>query len=414
VPRFSAAGECLGFVGSSPDITDMKRAEAALREAARRKDEFLGMLAHELRNPLGAVTNALDLLRQFGPPNPNFDWARDVIDRQVTQLARMVDDLLDVSRITRGRIELKKEPISLAVPIGLALETARPAIAARRQQLAVNLPAEPLGAEVDATRLAQVVSNLLHNASKFTPEGGRIWLDLARDGAQAVVRVRDAGRGIAPELLPHIFEVFVQGEQGSNPTRGGLGLGLAIARTLVEMHGGTLHAMSAGPECGSEFVVRLPALAELVSATAAGAVLAFDSPARRILLVDDNADFVEGLERVLAAMGHDVRSALDGPGGLALAAEFRPDVVVLDIGLPGMNGYDVARRLRTSTGMENVLLVALSGYGQAEDRQRSRAAGFDHHLVKPITGAALLAVLDRARLRGAPAERRTPELGLGD
>jgi signal transduction histidine kinase/ActR/RegA family two-component response regulator len=388
------------------DITQRKEAERALQEADRRKDEFLAMLAHELRNPLGAITNAAQLLKQLGPPEGNLRWARDVIERQAAQLARIVEDLLDVSRISRGQIILRREPTPLAAAVALALETARPLVEARQQQFTSSVPSEPLWVDGDATRLAQVIGNLLSNASRYSPHGATISLTATPEAAEAVVRVHDTGVGIAAEMLPHVFDSFVQAERAPGRAPGGLGLGLTLARRLTEMHGGRLEAFSAGLGRGSEFVVRLPLLAGEPPVKVVGqAILEHDAVRRRILIVDDNADSAEALALALGA-GHEVRLAADGPSALKAAAEFRPDVVLLDIGLPGMDGYEVGRRLRAETGSHGMVLVALTGYGQEQDRQRSRDAGFEHHLVKPITPDAILAVVGPTRSWSGPSRLR--------
>jgi len=376
------------------DISDRKQAASALREADRRKDEFLAMLAHELRNPLGAITNAAHLLKQLGPPEGNLRWARDVIDRQAAHLARIVDDLLDVSRISRGQIVLRREPVPLAAAVALALETVRPLIDARRQRFSSNVPPGPIWVDGDTTRLAQVIGNLLGNAARYTPEGGAVWLSIAREGEEAVVRVRDTGIGIAKDMLPRVFDLFVQGERPPDHAPGGLGLGLTLARRLTEIHGGKLDAASAGLGQGSEFIVRLPILqGEPPIEMKTRPVLVYEAARRRILVVDDNADSAAALALALGAIGHEVRLAGDGPSALDVAAEFEPEVVLLDIGLPGMDGYEVARRLRARKESAGVVLVALTGYGQEEDRRRAQDAGFDHHLVKPIPPEAILAVL---------------------
>jgi PAS domain S-box-containing protein len=380
------------------DISQRKEAEQALQDANRYKDEFLAMLAHELRNPLGAIANAAQLLKQLGPPEGDLRWARDVIDRQAGHLARIVDDLLDVSRISRGQIILRREPIPLASAVSLALETALPLIDSRRQRFASTVPPDPIWVDGDATRLAQVIGNLLSNASRYTAQDGAISLTVQCEAAEAVVRVQDTGIGIAAEVLPRVFDLFVQGERSPDRTRGGLGLGLTLARRLTEMHGGRLEAFSAGLGQGSEFVVRLPLFAGKPPVEIdRRPVLLYETVRRRILVVDDNADAAEALALVLGARGHEVRLVTDGPSAIETAAEFRPEVVLLDIGLPGMDGYVVARRLRAESEPAGITLVALTGYGQDEDRQRARDAGFDYHLVKPIAPDAILALLDPTR-----------------
>jgi PAS domain S-box-containing protein len=383
-----------GVVCHFYDLSERQRYEAALEEADRRKDEFLGMLAHELRNPLSAISNAVQLLRRSAAPDADTAWARDLIERQVAHLTRMVDDLLDVSRVTQGRLTMKKEPIAATAPVRLAVDITRAQFEMRGQVLDVRLPEEAIGLCCDVARTAQAIANLLHNASKFSPEHARVELSVAREDGAMTLRVRDGGVGMAAELVPRVFDVFVQGEQGLDRRHGGLGLGLTIARRLVEAQGGTLEAASDGPGLGSEFTLRLPAQdarADVVAAPPAPA----PPSRRRILIVDDNADSLEPLERILGLMGHDVRCALDGRSALDIAERFHPELAVLDIGLPGMDGYEVARRMRGLPGLESTVLVALTGYGQHEDRERARAAGFDHHLLKPAMPEAVLALAER-------------------
>jgi PAS domain S-box-containing protein len=383
---FDTQGQPVRMLGATVDITERKLQEEALREADRRKDEFLAMLAHELRNPLAPIRNAVQLMRRLGPSEPEIQWTREVIDRQVEHLVRLVDDLLDVSRITQGKITLKKEKVDLITIIGRALETSRPLIDSCKHRLTVSLPEQPLRLEGDTTRLTQVVSNLLNNAAKFTPEGGQIWLIAEAQNGQVVLRVRDTGIGIAEDLLPQVFDLFRQADRSLDRSQGGLGIGLTLVRSLLEMHGGTVEAYSDGPGRGSEFVVRLPSFAEPGQAAAASAVESDmrNSACCRVLVVDDNVDSAESIALLLELNGHDVRLAHDGPAALEIAHSFHPQVVVLDIGLPGMDGYEVARRLRGAAQMQNIILIALTGYGQSEDRQQSLAAGFNHHLVKPV------------------------------
>jgi CheY-like chemotaxis protein len=358
------------------------------------------MLAHELRNPLAPIRNALHIMRQAGADPAMLAKVREMMERQVQHMTRMVDDLLDVSRITRGKIELRKEVIDLASVVERTLEATRPIIDDRRQTLTVDLPPEPVRLEADPTRLEQVLANLLNNATKYTDHGGHMWLSARRAGSDLVVRVRDTGAGIARDMLPQIFEPFVQADRVLHRSQGGLGIGLTLVRRLVEMHGGSVTAHSEGPGKGSEFVVRLPALSpSILGATAAGADGGPVRPAqhRRILVVDDNVDAAESLALLLRMEGHDVRVAYDGPGALAAVEAERPDLVFLDIGMPVMNGYDVARRLRERPGLQNLLLVAMTGWGQEEDRRRSHEAGFDHHLVKPVEPDALHELLAQPR-----------------
>jgi PAS domain S-box-containing protein len=390
-PMFGDDGRFVGVLGMFSDVTDRKRLEEALKEADRRKDEFLAMLAHELRNPLASVGNAAQVLKRFGPADPQLQWAREVIDRQLRHLSRLVDDLLDVSRITHGKVTLQKEPVELAAVVARAVETVRPLIEDRGQELSVSLPPGPVRLEADLTRLAQVLGNLLTNATRFTGPGGRIGLTAAADGAEVVLRVRDSGIGIPAELLPQVFDLFTQGDRSPARSEGGLGVGLTLVKSLVEMHGGRVQALSDGPGKGAEFVVRLP----IVQAQQTAQVAAPPEHApvsflpRRILVVDDHVDTAELQALLLRAAGHEVRTAHDGPVALEAARAFRPGIVILDIGLPGMDGYEVARRLRGEPGLEEVLLIALTGYGRDEDRRRCREVGFDHHLVKPVDSDAL-------------------------
>jgi PAS domain S-box-containing protein len=371
-----------------------------LKESGRMKDEFLATLAHELRNPLAPIRNAAHILKQHGPRDPELVWARQVIDRQAEHLSRLVDDLLDVSRITRGKIELRRERIAVSVIVSSAVETARPLIEANQHALTVSLPGEPLFVNGDLTRLAQVVSNLLTNAAKYTPPSGRIEVGAERDGEQVLLRVRDNGVGIPREMLARIFEMFAQVDSSLERTAGGLGIGLTLAQTLVELHGGTLEAQSPGAGRGSEFIVRLP-LASAEPAAQPPTPTSDGSGSRdgraRVLVVDDNIDAADSLGRLLALDGYDVRIANGGMEALHEAEAFRPEVILLDIGLPMMNGYDVARRLRKEPWGADLRLVALTGWGQEEDRRRSKEAGFDDHVVKPIDPASLRALLRRIR-----------------
>ncbi|HEY9232209.1 MAG TPA: ATP-binding protein, partial [Blastocatellia bacterium] len=393
---FDAAGQPVRMLGATVDITERKLAEQSLIEADRRKDEFLAMLAHELRNPLAPIRNAIQLLRRIGPPDPELQQAREVIARQVEYLARLVDDLLDIARITEGKITLKKERVDLLSIIGRALETSRPLIDARKHRLTVALPEEPLRLEGDTTRLTQVVANLLHNAAKFTPEGGQIWLAAEADHGQVVLRVRDTGIGIPQDLLPHVFDLFRQADDSLDRSAGGLGIGLTLVRRLLELHGGKVEAFSEGPGRGSEFVVRLPAFADDFKALAEDDTAVGDlreSACYRVLVVDDNIDSAESMALLLELYGHQMRIAHDGPAALEAARRFRPQVVVLDIGLPGMDGYEVARHLRADAQTQRAILIAMTGYGQSEDRQQSMRAGFDHHLVKPLDPDVLQAII---------------------
>ena len=373
-----------------------------LESTLRGRDEFLAMLAHELRNPLAPIRNAAQVIRQLGPADGSLTWARDVIERQVQHLSRLVDDLLDISRITRGQIRLDRQEVDLALVLAQALETSRPVIDARGHALTVALPPEPVHLHIDLTRISQVVSNLLNNAAKYMEEGGQIWLTAEREENEAVIRIRDRGIGIPRAMLPRVFELFTQLDRSLDRSQGGLGVGLALVRSLVELHGGSVQAFSDGPGHGSEFVVRLPVYRTLPSRDDAAAPRLAPEPVaaqrRRILVVDDNRDAAETLGMFLELAGHEVCLAHDGEEALRAAHENRPEIVLLDIGLPKLNGYEVARRLRQMSGDSGPesppeLIVAISGYGNDEDRQRGMDAGFDHYLVKPVEPAALQELL---------------------
>ncbi len=390
-----------------------RRAEEALRDADRRKNEFLATLSHELRNPLAAIANAVQYMQLAQPGDAGLVPVQDVLARQVGHLNRLIDDLLDVSRITRGRITLRPERLELADVIDRALETIRPLAADRRQQLVVTMPGESLAVEGDPIRLAQVVGNLLANAIKYTREAGRIELTLGRSkhGRSAVITVQDSGVGIVPEMLPRIFDLFHQGDQPASRKEGGLGIGLALVREIIALHGGSVEASSAGPGQGAEFVVRLPLVPEDALESPLPATGRSDAPrpppaahARRLLLVDDNRDSAESLAALLRMLGHEVWQAYDGREALAVARGRRPDLVLLDIGMPDISGYEVARELRADPSLDATTLIALTGYGSDDDRRRSLAAGFDGHLVKPIDFDHLERVL-ASLPRSSPAER---------
>ncbi|MGA2033886.1 MAG: PAS domain S-box protein [Thermoguttaceae bacterium] len=364
------------------------RLYAEVKDADRRKDEFLAMLAHELRNPLAPIRNGLDLLDMEDLDAETAAWTRNMMKHQVQHMVRLVDDLLDVSRIMRGKIQLRKEPLLLADAVTRGIETAQPLIDAQQHQLEVHLPAEPLWIEADPVRIAQVVANLLNNAAKYSDKPGHIWVDLQRSGSLAVLRVRDDGLGIDPELLPQIFDLFTQADRSVARSRGGLGIGLTVVRSLVERHGGSVEALSAGPNQGSEFLVRLPALAGGASDAAAAqqqqSQQSGGETPRRVLVVDDNVAAARMLCEITTRWKFDVHVAHNGLAALEMARIYHPDIVLLDIGLPGMTGYEVAAELRRQPEFADILLVAVTGYGQEEDRRRSRAAGFNHHLVKPV------------------------------
>lgn len=400
-PLRDATGTITHFVAIEQDVSERKRAEKALRDAARRKDEFLAMLGHELRNPLAPIRNAVHLLRLIGPHDPKLVQARDLVGRQVTHLARLVDDLMDISRITRGTITLRKKRVDLSTRIEEALETVRPLITSKRQTLTVAYAPQSLTVEADPGRLVQVLGNLLHNAVKFTDAGGWISVLTERRGRDAVIRIRDTGRGIAPAQLHDIFDIFVQGEASLARTEGGLGIGLALARHLIEQHGGTLEARSAGLGQGSEFIVRLPTAGARPQPEPPQRTETTRAPQRlRIMVVEDNIDVAASFIMLLETQGHEVRTAYTGPAAVELAATFVPHIAFVDLGLPGIDGYEVARRLRKLPAWQSTPLVALSGYGQDQDKRRARAAGFDHFLTKPVDPNIIDRLLiERRRLR---------------
>jgi len=374
-----------------------KEQAEALADLHRRKDEFLAMLSHELRNPLAPIANAVQLLRLQQNEDPLQQKARTIIERQVTQLTRLVDDLMEVSRITTGRVQLRLERVALNGIVERAVETACPLMERHRHELAVTLSPDPIWLDADAARLEQVVVNLLTNAAKYTPDGGRIGLTVEQRGDECVLKVRDTGVGIAPELLPRIFDLFTQADRSLDRSQGGLGIGLALVQQLVEMQGGTVKASSTLGQ-GSEFVVRLPTVPPLERQPlppAAGKAKP-TVPSLRVLLVDDNVDAAVTLAMLVEASGHETRTAYDGSTVLEVALDYRPHVVLLDIGLPGLNGFEVAEQIRQQPALQKVVLVALTGYGQESDRQRSQKAGFDHHLVKPADFVKVLQILATA------------------
>jgi PAS domain S-box-containing protein len=411
-------GRLVGFSKVTRDLTEKKRAEEELQQerdlleqrveartaeltrleqelrqkveelgaADRRKDEFLATLAHELRNPLAPLRHALQLLHLADGDPALHEKARGVMERQLAQMVRLIDDLLDVSRITRNKLQLRKERIELASVVQSAMEAIRPLIATSGHELTVALPPEPVHLDADPTRLTQIFTNLLNNAVKYTEPGGRIRLAAERQGSEVMVSVRDTGIGITDEHLPHLFEMFSQAAPALERSTGGLGIGLALVRGLVELHGGSVEAHSAGLGQGSEFIVRLPVAAAPVRAPSQPGALE-NSPSearRRILIADDNQDSVEVLSVVLEHFGYEVRTAHDGLQAVQAAAAFRPDVALLDIGMPGLNGYQAARRIREQPGGWDMALVAITGWGQEDDKRRAREAGFDHHLTKPV------------------------------
>jgi PAS domain S-box-containing protein len=413
-PWRNARNDISGIIMFTEVITERKRAEEehrrlvaqarvaeVLREVDRRKDEFLAMLSHELRNPLAPIAMAIEIMRLREPADESMVWARDVIARQTAQLTRLVDDLLDVSRITLGKITLNRSALDLAPIVAQAVETAQPLLTARHHHLAIDVPAEPLPIWGDGARMTQIISNLLNNAARFTAEGGHIALAVRRQGARIVLSVKDDGVGIPPDMRERVFDMFTQIEWPAQRKQEGLGIGLALVKRLVEMHDGDIEARSEGPGCGSELVVRLPIAADARTIADAAIPVARDatggSRPERILVVDDNVDAAEALSLLLRMQAHEVRVVYDGLAALAAARDMKPDVVLLDIGLPEMDGLEVAKSLRARDDGPRPLLVAMTGFGQAEDRARTAAAGFDHHLTKPVDPKVLVSLMQTAR-----------------
>lgn len=392
------------------EVAERARAEDALKEADRHKDEFLAVLAHELRNPLAPIRNAVEIMRRSALTDPQLAWSRDVIERQVKHLTRLVDDLLDVSRITRGNINLSREPVAVTTIVARAIETIQPLIAEQRHELTLDVPDEVLEVEGDLTRLTQVLGNLLNNAAKYTDPGGSITVSVRRVATDVEIRVRDNGIGIPPELLPRLFQLFTQVDGAAHRAQGGLGIGLALVRQLIQMHGGSVTAYSQGPGHGSEFLIQLPLRVRAyrdASARADAPVAQSAQRGHRILLADDNRDALDSLATLLQCDGHEVHTAADGAEALEVAAVCRPDVVLLDIGMPKLDGYEVARRIRAEPWGKSAVLIALTGWGQDEDRRRSREVGFDSHLVKPLDPEALSTLLARLPARAALETART-------
>jgi PAS domain S-box-containing protein len=388
-------GQIAGVVLIFRDITERRKAEETLREADRRKDEFLAMLAHELRNPLAPVRNALQIIRLQGRDLQTMQSVSEMMDRQVGQMVRLVDDLLDVSRISRGKIELRKERSELASIVHHVVEATRSLFRHMNHELTIELPSDPIFLNADPTRLAQILGNLLNNAYKFTPKGGSISLLVQREANEAVIRIRDSGIGIAANQLSRIFDIFVQVDTSLERSVSGLGIGLTLVKRLVEMHNGSVKADSAGIGRGSEFVVRLPILEEITKSLTEPPIISEPIPrtAHRILVVDDNRDSATSMATLLEMSGNETRTAFDGLEALEIAETFRPDLVLLDIGLPKLNGYEVARKIREWSWGKKMLLVALTGWGQEDDRRKSREAGFNDHLVKPVDYLTLLRLL---------------------
>ena len=380
-------------------VADLKNAavgaENAVQTPDRSKSEFLAILAHELRNPLAPIRNAVQILNRECALAPESQWALSAIERQVRQMARLIDDLVDVARITSNRFELRRERVDLASVLRLAIETSGTLLRAAGQEFTTVLPESPIYLDADPIRLAQAVSNLLNNAAKFTDRGGHIWLVVERNGSDAEITVRDTGVGISRAMLPHVFEMFTQGEQAHSRTLGGLGIGLTLVKRLIEMHGGTVAADSAGQNMGSTFVIRLPTLVDSSQRpqSKAEGLARMSPPSLRILVVDDNRDAADSLAMLLRTSGNDIRTAYDGAEAVQLANDFEPEVVLLDIGLPNMDGHEVAQRIRQEPWGRRTCLIAVTGWSDEADRARSRAAGFDHHLVKPLDTSHLAQLL---------------------
>lgn len=416
VPVFGADGEVEAVAGTTRDITERQQMEEALRETDRRKDEFLATLAHELRNPLAPIRSGLQVIRRSDLDQPKFEETLDILERQTKQIVHLVDDLLDISRITQGKIKLKKERIDLKSALDLAVESSRSAIDETQNELTVSVPEQPVFIDADLTRVAQIITNILNNAAKYSPRGGKITLSADEENGEAVLRISDTGRGIPAEMLTNIFALFGQLEVGSEENQGGLGIGLSVVKKLVEMHGGSVEAASEGLGHGSVFLVRLPLAADqstpgridpdgrkidlrqkalLTPPPAADAPAPEIGPgAWRILIVDDNEDAVDLLRTLLTLEGHQVRTAFEGRAAIEVAREFQPEIGICDLGLPRLSGYELAPIL--SELVPGIALISLSGWGREEDRQQSQAAGFKHHLVKPVDVDDLLALISQA------------------
>jgi PAS domain S-box-containing protein len=390
-------GKPLRMVGINIDVTERKNIEIALRDADRRKDEFLAMLAHELRNPLAPIRNAVQILKTSGADEAHLKTARDIVERQVMHMTRLIDDLVDVARLTQGKIALKKEKVELATVVSDAVDLARPIISERGHHLTIELPQQSVLLHVDGVRLSQALGNMLTNAAKYTQPGGKIELTGANSGNEITLTVRDNGIGIAPDMLAHVFDLFTQSERSLDRAQGGLGIGLALVKRLIEMHGGQVEAHSAGIGQGSEFALRLPHAQDDASEQFVVAKKTIASSeaikSRRILVVDDNEDSAEVTAILLKLEGHEVTVANSGPAAIAQIPKVRPDILLLDIGLPEMDGYELARHLRNLPETRDAVFIALTGYGRSDDRQNSKNAGYDHHLVKPIEPEELLALI---------------------
>jgi hypothetical protein len=396
-------GQLRGFAKVTRDLTERRQIDQ-LQQADRFKNEFLALLAHELRNPLAPIRSALQVLVRRSPENPEIAQAKEIADRQIRHMTRLLDDLLDVARISEGKLEIRREAIDAAEIVRRAVDAELPFVQERGLELSVDLPQEAAGVDADPVRLQQIFVNLLNNAAKYTDPGGKITVSARAEGGQVVVRVRDTGIGIEPFMVPRLFEPFVQVERREKRSVGGVGLGLAVVRKLVEMHEGSVHVFSAGLGRGSEFVVRLPQVRIGRSAResrAPGAGVAPAANPQRILVADDNVDAADGLKLLLELGGDQVRVAYDGVSALAVAREFRPQVALLDVGMPRLDGYEIARRMRAAEETRGTVLIAVTGWGQPEDRRRSQAAGFDYHLVKPVDPSTLERLLETIRANRA-------------
>jgi PAS domain S-box-containing protein len=407
-PVLGPDGTVVAVAGTTRDVTERQAAEQAMREQAERltesdraKDEFLATLSHELRNPLAPLRNSFELLRRLPGVDAKVAGVHSMMERQVNHLVRLVDDLLEMSRISRGTLSLRDERVPLETVVRNAVETSEPLVQAARHTLTMDLPGEPLWLQGDPVRLAQILANLLNNAARYTDDGGTIVVRARREGEQAVISVRDNGIGIAPDVMPRMFEMFSRGHRETGRHQGGLGIGLALSRRLAQMHNGSLDAVSDGPGRGSEFTVRLPLAAPAPTSEAVPDTTESRLAKTRVLVVDDNHDAGDSLGQVLDMLGAEVRVARDGAEGIEAFAAHRPSVVLLDIGMPGLNGYDVAREIRTRFPEHPATLVALTGWGQEDDRRRAREAGFDHHLVKPAEIDALQKLLSSIEGGGA-------------
>ena len=407
-PRIDSSGRAIGFAGSSPDITEIYESRETLKETDRRKNEFLATLAHELRNPLAPARNSLQIMRMARHDPEIMERALGTLERQITHMVRLIDDLVDVSRISRGMIELRRERVDLAAVLNNAVEASRPLLDQYGHTFTLKLPGEPLFVDGDPVRLGQIFSNLLQNAAKYTGKGGRIHLAATRRAGDVIVRVEDNGVGIPATMLPRIFDMFAQVDRSLDRYSGGLGIGLSVVKRLVEMHEGSVQARSDGPGRGTEFIVQLP-----ISMVSGGsrrppepAPEAAEPVKRRILIAEDNEDTASSLATILRIMGNDVRTVGDGLEAVAKGRSFQPDVVLLDIGMPRLNGYEACRLIRAEPWGNTAVIIALTGWGQEEDRQLAAEVGFDHYLVKPVETATLARLLKAGRTAASETHER--------